>query len=119
MLLNDDAFDNYVASTNASLDPTVGLLQIPKDQFPSLKSLHFIISNVHIFAFPTFVTINIKHTPFHQTKFEFTPNAQIWPRSLNTAIGGSNDKIYLIVSSLGSAVDGAPDVQFVNGYAFL
>jgi len=34
--------------------------------------------------------------------YELTPNAQLWPRSLNTAIGGDEDKIYLIVHDLGS-----------------
>ena len=37
-----------------------------------------------------------------QTIFELTPNAQLWPRSLNEDIGGSADGIYLIVGDLGS-----------------
>ena len=36
------------------------------------------------------------------TTFEFTANAQIWPRSLNSELGGDASKIYLITSDLGS-----------------
>jgi cathepsin E len=46
-----------------------------------------------------------------------TANAQIWPRSLNTVIGGTAGSIYLIVndnhSNSGSGLD------FINGQAFL
>jgi hypothetical protein len=46
-----------------------------------------------------------------------TPNAQIWPRSLNSAIGGSADKIYLIVGDIGS--NSGSGLDFINGYGFL
>lgn len=36
-----------------------------------------------------------------QTTFELTPNAQLWPRSLNSAIGGTDDGLYLIVGDIG------------------
>lgn len=36
------------------------------------------------------------------TTFEFTANAQIWPRALNSAIGGQEGTIYLIASDIGS-----------------
>jgi hypothetical protein len=29
-----------------------------------------------------------------------SPNAQIWPRALNTAIGGDADAIYLVVADM-------------------
>jgi cathepsin E len=34
--------------------------------------------------------------------FELTANSQIWPRVLNTQIGGSSDRIYLTVNDLGT-----------------
>lgn len=49
--------------------------------------------------------------------YTLTPNAQIWPRSLNTNIGGTAGSIYLIVSDLGSNSGGGLD--FINGFAFL
>jgi cathepsin E len=52
-----------------------------------------------------------------QTTFELTPNAQIWPRSLNTDIGGTADGIYLIVNDLGN--DSGQGFDFINGQAFL
>lgn len=36
------------------------------------------------------------------TTFELTANAQIWPRALNSMLGGSDDKIYLVVADMGS-----------------
>ncbi|KAK0488168.1 hypothetical protein EDD18DRAFT_1359855 [Armillaria luteobubalina] len=34
------------------------------------------------------------------TTFEMTPNAQIWPRSLNAMMGGKTDGIYLVVADM-------------------
>ena len=45
------------------------------------------------------------------------PNAQIWPRSLNTYIGGSTGVIYSIVNTLGTPSGQGQD--FTNGQAFL
>lgn len=42
----------------------------------------------------------------NQTTFEMTPNAQIWPRSLNTMMGGKANGIYLVVADMGS-MDGS------------
>lgn len=68
-------------------------------------------------------------------EFEFTPNAQIWPRSvrrlpvcvtcahtchllqLNTAIGGDENLIYLVISDVGS--DSGSGLDFIDGYTFL
>lgn len=36
------------------------------------------------------------------TAFELSANAQIWPRALNSQIGGEEGKIYLVVADLGS-----------------
>ncbi|KAF7347610.1 Aspartic proteinase [Mycena venus] len=49
--------------------------------------------------------------------YALTPNAQIWPRSLNTAIGGSASSIYLVVADWGS--NSGQGLDFINGYAFL
>jgi hypothetical protein len=34
--------------------------------------------------------------------YELTANAQIWPRALNSVIGGSSNAIYLVTADLGS-----------------
>ena len=52
-----------------------------------------------------------------QSVFEFTPNAQIWPRSLNTVIGGTAGSIYLIVADLGR--DSGSGLDFINGQTWL
>ena len=49
--------------------------------------------------------------------YNLTPNGQIWPRSLNTAIGGTSDSIYLIVNDIGSPSE--EGFSFINGYTFL
>jgi cathepsin E len=49
--------------------------------------------------------------------YEFTANAQLWPRSLNTFIGGTSGNIYLIVADLGTPTGHGLD--FINGYTFL
>ncbi|KAH9838072.1 family A1 protease [Rhodofomes roseus] len=51
------------------------------------------------------------------TTYGLTANAQIWPRSLNSAIGGSSGDIYLVVGDIGS--DSGEGLDFINGYAFL
>ncbi|KAG1828758.1 acid protease [Suillus subalutaceus] len=73
-----DAFDKYQSATGATLDESTGLLQISPDQYNQLSSLYFTTGGV---------------------TYELTPNGQIWPRSLNTAIGGTTDAIYLVISS--------------------
>ncbi|KAI5117484.1 hypothetical protein M0805_009547 [Coniferiporia weirii] len=96
ILLSTDAFDTYTSLTNATEDETTGLLIISSADYAELQSLFFNIG---------------------ETTFEFTKNAQTWPRALNTAIGGTTDSIYLVVADLGaSSVEG---FSFVNGYTFL
>ncbi|KAG6837334.1 hypothetical protein H0H93_011429 [Arthromyces matolae] len=91
-----DAYNRYRSATGAVLDSTTGLLRITSSQFSSLQSLFFTINGV---------------------AFELTANAQLWPRSLNTAIGGSASNIYLVVADIGSNTGSGLD--FINGYAFL
>ncbi|KAG1735324.1 acid protease [Suillus paluster] len=96
VLIATDTFDKYKSATGGTLDETTGLLKISSDQYDQLSSLYFTTGGV---------------------TYELSPNAQIWPRSLNTAIGGSTDGIYLIVSDIGSKSGSGLD--FINGYCFL
>jgi cathepsin E len=49
--------------------------------------------------------------------YQLTPNAQIWPRSLNTAIGGVASNIYLVVNDIGTPT--GQGLDFIDGYTFL
>jgi len=91
-----DAFDKYQTATGGTLDSSTGLLKISSEQYNNLSSLCFQIGDV---------------------SYELTPNAQIWPRSLNTAIGGTADGIYLIVADIGS--NAGSGLDFISGYCFL
>ncbi|KAG0703180.1 aspartic peptidase domain-containing protein [Suillus ampliporus] len=91
-----NAFDKYKSATGATLDTDTGLLSITLTKYDALKNLDFNIG---------------------KTAYSLTPNGQIWPRSLNTYIGGDSSSIYLVVSDIG-----APSGQgfdFVNGLTFL
>ncbi|EKM61852.1 uncharacterized protein PHACADRAFT_83207 [Phanerochaete carnosa HHB-10118-sp] len=96
LLLASDAIATYQNLTGAVPDENTGLLTLTATQFASLESLFFNIGN---------------------TTFEFTPNAQLWPRSLNTAIGGNADSIYLIVGDIGS--ESGEGFDFINGQTWL
>ena len=94
-LLTLDAYNKYVKSTGGVLDSNTQLPRITNDQYKSLQPLNFVIGG--------------------QT-FGLTPNAQIWPRTLNTAIQGEEDSIYLAVQDIG---DKFPGVNFICGMSFL
>ncbi|KAH8984468.1 acid protease [Lactarius akahatsu] len=96
VLIATDAFQKYQEATGATLDQTTSLLTLTNSQFDNLQSLFFNIGGV---------------------QYELTPNAQIWPRILNTEIGGTQDKIYLIVSDLGNP--SGQGLDFINGFTFL
>ncbi|TCD61234.1 hypothetical protein EIP91_008721, partial [Steccherinum ochraceum] len=100
LLLNPDGFAIYQQATGAGFDETVGLISFTPEQFAALESLFFHINGV---------------------TFEFTANAQIFPRQLNTVIGGTPDGIYGIVANLGIPRPVVPvfNSAFVNGMAFL
>ncbi|KAG1789277.1 acid protease [Suillus plorans] len=91
-----DAFHKYQSATGATLNENVGLLQISSAQYEKLSSLYFTIGGV---------------------TYELTPNGQIWPRSLNTAVGGDANSIYLVIADTGSLSGSGLD--FTNGYCFL
>ncbi|EKM61875.1 uncharacterized protein PHACADRAFT_248776 [Phanerochaete carnosa HHB-10118-sp] len=96
IMIASDAFATYEGLTGGVMDETTGLLMITPTQFANLQSLFFNIGG---------------------TAFELTPNAQIFPRALNTAIGGSADDIFLIVGNLGT--ESGSGMDFINGFAFL
>ncbi|KAM6501325.1 acid protease [Amanita muscaria] len=95
-LVATDAFVLYQSLTGAKPDSQTGLLTITSSQYAKLKTIHFNING---------------------RSYGLTPNAQIWPRSLNTAIGGSANKIYLIVADIGTSSGSGLD--FIDGYTFL
>ncbi|KAI9439326.1 aspartic peptidase A1 [Lactarius indigo] len=96
VLIATDAFNRYKSATGGVLDASTGLLKITSTQFSNLQSLFFTSGGKSL---------------------EFTANAQIWPRSLNTFIGGTAGSIYLIVNDIGSPTGSGLD--FINGYTFL
>ncbi|KAJ3503190.1 hypothetical protein NLJ89_g8548 [Agrocybe chaxingu] len=96
ILIATDAFNRYRSATGAVVDNTVGLFRITTAQFARLQSLFFTAGG---------------------RSFELTANAQIWPRSLNTAIGGTTNNVYLIVNDLGT--NSGEGLDFINGYTFL
>jgi cathepsin E len=89
------AFNKYIDATGGVFDDETGLYEITTAQFDALEDLVFNIGG---------------------TDFTLTPNAQIWPRSLNTDIGGSANKIYLVAADLGAETEG---FNFIDGYVFL
>ncbi|EIW86974.1 aspartic proteinase [Coniophora puteana RWD-64-598 SS2] len=96
VLLATNAYDKYVSATGATYDDTTGLLRISSSDYDKLDDLNFNIGS---------------------NTYALTANAQIWPRSLNTYIGGSSDDIYLVVNDLGSP--SGEGLDFINGYTFL
>ncbi|EMD39767.1 hypothetical protein CERSUDRAFT_71628 [Gelatoporia subvermispora B] len=96
LLLATDAFQAYQKATGATEDQATGLLSLTESQFDDLQSMFFAIGD---------------------TTFEFTANAQIWPRALNSVIGGEEGKIYLVASDLGSP--SGQGLDFINGFAWL
>lgn len=96
VLLATDGFNKYVRATGAVEDNTTGLLRLTTAQFANLQSLFFTTNGV---------------------TYELTANAQAWPRSLNSIIGGNSNSVYLIVNDLGS--NSGQGLDFINGFAFL
>ncbi|CCL99078.1 uncharacterized protein FIBRA_01090 [Fibroporia radiculosa] len=96
ILLSSSAYKAYERATGATYDENTGLLRLTTAEYDKLESLYFNIG---------------------ETTYEFTANAQIWPRSLNTAIGGTSEYVYLIVNDLGS--DAETGLDFINGMTFL
>ncbi|KAJ7263179.1 acid protease [Mycena haematopus] len=96
LMIATDAFQAYQQATGATADSTTGLLTVTQDQFDNMQSLFFQIGD--------------------QT-LELTPNAQIWPRALNSTLGGEEGNIYLIVADMGS--NSGSGLDFIDGFGFL
>lgn len=126
LLIATDAFQAYKRETGATLDPDTGLLTVPDQS--SLRSLFFKIGDVSALLFFDLIpstsdlSCQIQHlmsifVGALQRTFEFTANAQIWPRSFNSQIGGVAGRTYLIVSDLGQP--SGQGLDFINGFVFL
>ncbi|KIL59267.1 hypothetical protein M378DRAFT_1015803 [Amanita muscaria Koide BX008] len=96
ILIASDAFSTYKSLTGGVLDANTGLLKITASQYSALKPLNFNVNGV---------------------TFPLTANGQIWPRSLNSFIGGTANSIYLIVADIGSP--SGQGLDFIDGYTFL
>ncbi|CCM03747.1 uncharacterized protein FIBRA_05893 [Fibroporia radiculosa] len=96
VLIASNAYSKYQSATGATEDEDTGLLRLSTSEYDNLESLYFNIGG---------------------SSLEFTANAQIWPRSLNSAIGGSSDYVYLIVNNIGTP--SGEGLDFINGYTFL
>jgi len=100
ILIASDAFQAYQQATGATLEQSTGLLTITQQQYNNLQSLFFNIGGVN---------------------YELTPNAQIWPPSLNSAINGNSNVTYLAIADIGVKEPGAPTIglDFICGLVFL
>nr|AOO94936.1 acid protease [Inonotus obliquus] len=96
LYLATDAFKAYQQATGATLDQATGLLKLSSREFSNLQSLFFHMGG---------------------TTFEWTPNAQIWPRSLNSQLGGDEDSIYLVAADNGT--NSGQGLDFINGFVWL
>ena len=123
ILLASNGYSKYKTATGAVLDGATGLLRITSAQFSALQSLFFTAGGVRVFLllhrrpgirFDSYRSLLFPHS---QTTFELTANAQLWPRSLNTDIGGLSSRIYLIVNNLGTP--SGEGLDFINGQTFL
>ncbi|KAG2114176.1 aspartic peptidase domain-containing protein [Suillus discolor] len=95
ILIATDAFNQYQSLTGGTLDPATRLLLISSAQYGALENLNFHIGS---------------------ETYSLTPNGQIWPRVLNTYIGGSSNAIYLVIHHI--ATPSGQGFDFVNGYPF-
>ncbi|KAF7982212.1 hypothetical protein HWV62_29400 [Athelia sp. TMB] len=96
VMISAKAFAKYEKATGGVVDSATGMLKITAAQFAKLKNLDFKIGT---------------------KTFSLIPDAQIWPRALNSAIGGDKNSIYLVVQSFGD--DTGVGFEFINGFSFL
>jgi hypothetical protein len=73
------AFRAYKDATGGVEDGATGLLRITPAQYQALQPLNFHIGD---------------------NTYTLNPNAQIWPRSLNTDIGGLAKFLYLVIGNV-------------------
>ncbi|KZT01727.1 acid protease [Laetiporus sulphureus 93-53] len=85
------AYNKYVDYNGATYDDNIGLLKISSSDYESFDSVYL-------------------------TSFEFTVNAQIWPRSLNTYIDGdSASSIYVVINDMGDDAEKAARPHLWHG----
>lgn len=95
LYLASDAFKAYQKSTGAELHENTGLLKLSTEQFKQLGSLYFFIGG------QTYVMV---------------PDAQIWPKELNTTIGGDANAIFLVAADNGT--ENGSGLDFINGFVW-
>ncbi|KAG1789998.1 aspartic peptidase domain-containing protein [Suillus plorans] len=110
ILIASDAYVEYQFLTGSTTDAATGLLLISSAQYAALENLSFGIGGVRHFCrlshpLLTICTGNVHSHP-----------CQIWPRILNTYIGGSSNAIYLVITDIGTP--SGQGFDFVNGYPF-
>ena len=91
-----DAYNRYVNVTGAVYDEQTGLPRITPAQYETLQSLFFDIGD---------------------KTYELNANAQIWPRALNSVIGGDDNFIYLVVVNIDPLL--SIKLGFIAGMPFL
>ena len=116
VLIASDALSRYQRATGAVADRNTGLLRLTTSQFANLQSLFFNINGVSSSS-QFIIQMHTKMALSFQRTFEFTANAQAWPRALNTAIGGTTNNVYLIVGDLGTP--SGEGLDFINGFTWL
>ncbi|KAG2364827.1 aspartic peptidase domain-containing protein, partial [Suillus spraguei] len=94
ILIATDAYVKYQRQTGAVYDGATRFLTISEDKYGTLQNLDFSIG---------------------EQTYSLTPNAQTWPRSLNSKIGGMKGSIYLVVDD--SGINDNHD--FILGYVFM
>lgn len=94
--LASDAFRRYQSMTGGVYDAATDLLKITPAQYAALQPLTLTVAG---------------------QKYALSANAQIWPRALNTAIGGVSNGIYLVVADLGTNSGQGLDV--IAGQVFM
>jgi hypothetical protein len=103
LLLASDAFARYKTSTGAEMDAHTGLLALSKANYHKIKDLVFTIGG---------------------RDFKLSPDGQIWPTYLNKALGGSDDKVYLVAGDVSDffdprlALETVADLNAIVGFAF-
>ncbi|KAG2365245.1 aspartic peptidase A1 [Suillus spraguei] len=95
LYIASDAYEKYQIATGA-VKAANNLLQISTHQYDNLSPLKFHIGS---------------------QVYSLSPNAQIWPRSLNSVINANANDIFLVVRSL--STPSGTGVDFIIGYVFL
>lgn len=90
-----DAYNAYAKATGGVFDEGTGLLSITLEQYQNLQSLYFEIGGF---------------------TYEITANAQILPRVLNVASGGTSNNTYLIVQDI--SFSRLPNIPIILGRPF-